>query len=175
MEIIPDSEPSSPRMESEERTQTDETTKPEEQEVEIQLCAEVSSVSLDEYEGIHFRNYDQDNSSRTSRGDEEGMEIDNSPPPSPMPVDREVHIEDSTETAEPSIRVKDMTPDASAVEMEVSFDPGAIPVNEFYGSNPGPSRTYSQRRSRVSAPGKLEGGPNGGDSGGNIETTPLKT
>ena len=173
IETIPDSEPSSPRMEFEEQTQTDETTKPEEREVEIQLCAEVSSVSLDEHEGT--RNYDQDDLSRTSRGDEEGMEIDNSPPASPMPVDREVRIEDSSEIVESSVRAKATASEAPSVEMEDSVDLNAIPVEGFYGSKPAPSRTYNQRKSRASASGKLEGGSNGGDQGGTIETTPLKT
>jgi hypothetical protein len=168
-------------MELEEQTQTDETTKPEEQEVEIQLCAEVSSVSLDEQEGVHFPNCGQDDSSRASHLGEEGMEIDNSPPASPMPVDREVHIEDSIEdptlleTVEPSVRTEDVASEAPAVEMEDSFDPDTIPVEGFYGSRPTPTRTYVRKKSRASAPGKLEGISHGGDSGGNIETTPLKT
>lgn len=154
-----------------EPTQTDETIKPEEQEVEIQLCADVSSVSLDEQEGLHFRKGEQDDSGRTSRVDEEGMVIDNSPPASPMPVDLEVHIEDSTkestplETVEPSVHAEGIAPEAPTVEMD-----DAVPVDEFYGSKSIPSRTYSERKPRASAPGKLEGGSPEEDLGGDVET-----
>lgn len=164
-------------MELEEQTQTDETTKPEEQEVESQLCAEVSSVSLDEQEGSHFWKGEQDDSVRASRVDQEGMEIDNSPPASPMPVDREVHIEESTslEIVEPSILAEETAPGPPVVEMEDSFDLDTIPVEGFYGSRSIPSKTYGQKKSRASAPGKLEGGSLGAESGGGVKTTPLET
>lgn len=177
IETIPDSEPASPRMELEEPTQTDETAKPEEQEVETQLCAEVSSVSLDEREGSNLRKDERDDSAYTSRADGDSMEIDDSPPASPMPVDREVHIEDLTEdstplgTVEPPANTRDIAPEAPPVEMEDSFDPGAIDVGSFYGQAAAGVRT-SGKKSRVSAAGKLEGSPREGDLG---ETAPLKT
>ena len=179
IETIPDSEPL--RMEFEEQTQTDETTKPEEHEVETQLCAEVSSVSLDEQEGLHMWKGEQDFSERTLRADKEGMEIDNSPPASPMPVDREVHIEDSIEestlleTVEPPALAENKAPQAPPVEMEDSFDPDTISVEGFYGSGSKPSRTYSKRGPYASPPGKPEGASNEGDSGGDVEITPPKT
>lgn len=160
-------------METGEQTQTDETTKPEEQEVEIQLCAEVSSVSLDEQE---FQKYERDDSVPASH--EEGMEIDNSPPASPMPVDREVHIEDSIEEStllgvvEPSLHAEDMAPEAPAVEMEDSFDPGTISVRGFYGSGSIPSKTYSKKKPRTPVSGKLERSE---DSGGGVQITPPET
>lgn len=174
METIPDSEPASPSIEFEEQTQTDETAKPEEREVEAQLCADVSSVSLDGHEGSHFR---ESESAHASLEGEEGMEIDNSPLASPMPIGREVLIEDSIgeppllKTIEPSLRAEDSASEAPTVEMEDSFDSNAIPVEGFYGLGPVPP---SKRKPRASAPGKLEGGPRGGDFGG-VETTPPKT
>jgi len=174
VETIPDSEPSSPKMEVQEQTQTDETTKPEEQEVEIQLCAEVSSVSLDEH--------DQEGSARASHVVMEGMEIDRSPPSSPMRVDREVHIEDLTGEStyhgnvEPSVvGTEDTAPEAPAVEMEDSFNAGTIDARYFYATGATPSRTYGKKKSRVSAPAKLEGGSHGGDMGGDVEIVPPKT
>ena len=179
-ETIPDSRPPSPGMEVEEQTQTDETTKPEEQEVETQLCAEVSSVSLDEHEqeGPDFRKGERNVFVRASGLVGEYMEIDDSPLNSPMHVDREVQIEDvageSTPqgTTEPSVLgTEDTTPDAPVVDMEDSIDVGPIDVQAFYGT--GPSRTPGKRKPRASAPAKLEGG-GGGESGGS-ETAPLKT
>ena len=182
IEIIPDSEPSSPKMEVEEQTQTDETTKPEEQEVETQLCAEVSSVSLDEHdkEGPGSRNGEQVGSVSVPHK-VDYMEIDNSPPRSPMPVDRAVLIEDLTGeptphgSAEPSVEgTEDSAPEAPPVEMEDPSDPDAINVKSFYGIAAAPSRTYGNRKPRVSVPAELEGGLHGGDLG-NIEIDPLKT
>ncbi|KAF9777986.1 hypothetical protein BJ322DRAFT_1114528 [Thelephora terrestris] len=178
VEIIPDSEPSSPKMELEEQTQTDETTKPEEQEVEIQLCAEVSSVSLDEHEGSHIRKLEQGDSAHTSCVDEEDMEVDNSAPASPMPLDREVQIEDLTTnltplgSTEPSVACDD--DNNSTVEMEDLFNPGAVPPENFYGSSTIPPRTYG-KKPRVSAPGKLEGGSHGDLGGGDVGIIPLET
>ena len=183
VETIPDSEPSSPKMEVEEQTQTDETTKPEEQEVEIQLCAEVSSVSLDEHEqeGSDFQRGERDGSARASRVVVEGMEIDHSPPNSPMHVDREVHIEDLTGEStphgnvEPSVAgTEDTAPEAPAVEMEDLFDADPVDVESFYGPGVAHSRTYGKKKSRISAPAKLEGGSHGGDLGGDVEIVPYK-
>jgi len=181
MDTVPDSEPSSPKMEVEEQTQTDEATKPEEQEVETQLCAEVSSVSLDEHdqERLDFRNGVRGGSVHVSRP--EGMEIDDSPPSSPMHVDREVHIEDLTgestphEGAEPSVvGTEDAVLGASAMEVEVdSHDPGAIDTRSFYGTTAAPSRTYGNKKPRASTPAKLGGGSQG-ELGG-VETVPLET
>ena len=176
MDTVPDSEPSSPKMEVEEQTQTDEATKPEEQEVETQLCAEVSSVSLDEHdqERLDSRTCERDGSVHVSRP--EGMEIDDSPPNSPMHVDREVHIEDLTGestphgSAEPSlVGTEDTAPEAPVMEMEDPLDPDAIDPRSFYAA---PSRTYGSKKPRASAPAKLEGG-----SGklGNAEIVPLQT
>ena len=179
IETVPGSESSSPKMEVEEQTQTDETTKPEEQEVEIQLCAEVSSVSLDEREqdGPDSRKGEQDDSVV-----EEVMEIDDFPPASPMRVDRQVHIEDHTEeptshgTVEPSaIGTEDTGPNTPVVEMEDSFDDGTVNAEAFYATAKTLPRTYDKRRPRVSAPAKMEGGSEGGDLGGNIEPVPLQT
>ena len=178
VEIIPDSEPSSPKREVEEETQTDETTKPEEQEVETQLCAEVSSVSLDEHEqeGPGSRNDEQDGSVHVHRMEVECMDIDKSPPGSPMHVDREVHIEDLTGestphgTVEPSVvGTEDTAPETPPVEVEGPTDPGAINVKSFYGTAAAPSRTYGNKKPRVSAPAKLEGGL------GDVGTVPLRT
>jgi len=185
METVPDSEPSSPKMEVEEQTQTDETAKPEEQEVEIQLCAEVSSVSLDEHEqeGSDIRNGERDGSIHESRVAGEGMEIDDSPLNSPIHVCREVHIEDLTEeptpygTVEPPVvGTTHPAPDTpQAMEIEDSFDPDAVDPQTFYGAAVTPSlRTYGKTKPRVSAPAKLEGGSRGGDLGGDIEIVPLK-
>ena len=164
-------------MDLEEQTQTDETAKPEEQEVEIQLCAEVSSVSLDEQEGLHIRGLEQGNSEHMSRADGEEMEIDNSAPASPMPMDQEVHIEDLTRECTPlravepsAVCAEDTTP---TVEMEDLFDSDAVRPEAFYGSSAVPPRAYG-KNSRVLAPGKLEG-ISRGDSGGDVEITPLKT
>jgi hypothetical protein len=165
-------------MDVEEQTQTDETTKPEEQEVETQLCADVSSVSLDEreQEWSDSRKGEQDDFVHASPVVGERMEIDGSPPSSPMHVDREVHIEDLTEestphgTVEPSaVGTEDTALDAPAVEMEDMVDPSPIHVQAFYGKAVAPSRTYAKRKPRVSAPAKLEGDSDGGDLGGGIE------
>lgn len=164
------------------QTQTDENTKPEEQEVETQLCAEVSSVSLDEHEqeASGFRDGERGGSAKISLLEEEGMEIDDSTPNSPMHVDREVHIEDLTEestphgTTEPSVAgTEDTAPEAPAVEVEDSTDVGAVPVQTFYGNEAAPSRTYASKKPRVSAPAKLEG-PQEGDLG-DAETVSLNT
>ena len=179
VEIIPDSEPSSPKME---QTQTDETTKPEEQEVEIQLCAEVSSVSLDEHEQRPgSRNDEQGGSVHMFPMDVECLEIENSPPNSPMAVDREVHIEDLTGestphgTVEPSaVETEDAALEVPPVEMEGPPDPGAIDPGSFYGTVIAPSRTYGNKKPRVSASAELEGDPHGGDLSG-VEIAPLKT
>ena len=182
VETVPDSEPSSPKIEAEEQTQTDETTKPEEQEVEIQLCADVSSVSLDEHEreGPGSHNDGQGGFVHVPRMEVECMEIDASPPSSPMHIDREVHIEDLTgETTphgpvEPSVvGTEDTAPEVPPVEMEDPSDPSAINVNSFYGTAAATFRTYS-KQPRVSAPAKLEGGPHGGDLG-DVEIVPPKT
>lgn len=177
MEMIPDSEQLCPDMELEERTQTDEASKPEEREVENQLCVEVSSVSIDDQDEPRIRRGGRDDSANASHVD---MEVDNSPPVSPMPVDREVHIEDLTEestplgTAEPSIaRAEDTTVEPPAVEMEDSFDRDTIPVGGFYGTTT-VTRTHG-KKPRVSAPGKLENGSPGDSGGGGVELTPLKT
>ena len=183
VEIVPDSEPSSPKMEAEEQTQTDETTKPEEQEVEIQLCADVSSVSLDEHEreGPGSHNDEQDGFVNVSRTEVECMEVDASPPSSPMHIDREVHIEDLTGEStphgpvEPSVvGTEDTAPEAPPVEMEDPSDSGAINVNSFYGTATAPLRTYSNKKPHVSAPAESEGGPHRGDLG-DIEIVPPKT
>ena len=177
VETIPDSEPSSPKMEVEEQTQTDETTKPEEQEVEIQLCAEVSSVSLDgpEQEGTDSRDGGQGGPVHVSH-----MEVDDSPPMSPMHVDREVHIEDLTRestphgTAEPSsVGTEDTAPEAPAVEMEDSTDPSAIGVESFYGTAAAISRTYGNKKLRASTPAELEGGLH--KDSGDVEIVPPET
>lgn len=154
-------------MELEEQTQTDDTNKPEEREVERQLCVDVGSVSLGEREEPLSLNGEQDYSALVSHADEEGMEIDGSPPASPMPVDREVHIEE----VEPFVRVDDNAPEAPAVVMEDSFNPDTISVEGFYGSGPIPSKTYSKKKSRASSPGKLERG----DLDTGVGTTPPKT
>jgi len=109
--------------------------------------------------------------------DEEYMEVDDSPLASPMPIDREVHIEDSVE--EPTLLeaptyTEDTEPEAPAVEMEVPFDPDTIPPEGFYGLGSVPFGTHSKRKPRASAPGKLEGGSQG-DLGGESEATPQKT
>jgi len=184
METVPDSEPSSPKMEVEEQTQTDETAKPEEQEVEIQLCAEVSSVSLDEHEqeGSDIRNGERDDSIHQSHVAGEVMEIDDLPLSSPMHVYREVHIEDLTEeptpygTAEPSVvGTTHPAPDTPAMEIEDSFNLDAVDPRTFYGAAVTPSlRTYGKTKPRVSAPAKLEGGSRGGELGDDIEIVPLK-
>ena len=182
VETVPDSEPSSPKMEVEEQTQTDETTKPEEREVEIQLCAEVSSVSLDEHEQerTDSRNSERDGSAHVSCVEMECMEIDHSPPRSPMHIDRKVPIEDLTReftphgTVEPSVvGTEDTASEAPAVEMEDSFDPNTIDAQSFYGTAAAPFRTYGNNKPRVSAPAKLEGGTNG-EGPGDIETAPLE-
>ena len=158
----------------------DEAAKPEEQEVENQLCAEVSSVSLDEHEqeASDFRNGERGGSANASLLEEEGMEIDNSTPNSPMHVDREVHIEDLTRestphgTAEPSVAgTEDTTPEAPVVEIEDSTDANAVPVRTFYGNEAAPSRTYTNKKPRASPPAKLEG-PQEGDLG-SAEIVPL--
>jgi len=167
IEIVLDSRSSSPRMEVEEQTQTDETTKPEEQEVESQLCADVSSVSLGEHE---------QEGSDDREGAGEAMEIDDSPLTSPMHVDLAVPIEDLTRestphgTVLPSVaETGDTVPNVPAVDME---DP--VGVQAFYGTKETSPKTYGKRGPRVSAPAKLQSGPNGGDPGGDIEITPQK-
>jgi hypothetical protein len=153
----------------------DEAAKPEEQEVENQLCAEVSSVSLDEHEqeASDFRNGERGGSANPSVLEGEGMEVDDSTPNSPMHVDREVHIEDLTRestphgTVEPSVAgTEDTTPEAPAVEIEDVTDADAIPVRSFYGNEVAPSRTYTSEKPRAPTPAKSEGGPQEGDSGG---------
>ena len=172
VEIIPDSEPSSPKMG---QTQTDETTKPEEQEVEIQLCAEVSSVSLDEHEqGPGSRNDEQGGSVHMFPMDVECVEIDNSPPNSPMVVDREVHIEDLTGESTPHGTVEPSAVETEDANLEVPPDPGAIDPGSFYGTAVVPFRTYGNKKPRVPVPAKLEGDPHGGDLSG-VEIAPLKT
>ena len=165
-EIVPGSRSSSPRMEVEEQTQADETTKPEEQEVESQLCADVSSVSLGEHE--------QEGSDHQEGG--EAMEIDDSPLVSPMHVDRAVHIEDLTGestphgTAQPFVvETEDTAPDLPAVDME-----GPVDVGAFYGTEVTSPKTYGKRGPRVSAPDKLESDSNGGDPSADFEITPQK-
>lgn len=179
MEIIPGSR-SSPRMEVEveEQTQTDETTKPEEQEVESQLCADVSSVSLGEHEqeGSDHQDGVRDDPMHMPCAVGDAMEIDDSPLVSPMHVDRAVHIEDLTGDstphgiAQPSvIETDDAVPDLSTVDMEDSIDARA-----FYGTGVASPKTYGKRKPRVSAPAKLESGSNGEDPGGDSEITPQK-
>jgi len=92
VETVTDSEPPRPKMEVEGQTQTDGTTKPEEQEVQDQLCAGVSSVSLDkcEQDASGFLNGKRDGFVHASRASEEGTEVENSPLGSPMHVDREI-------------------------------------------------------------------------------------
>lgn len=177
METIPDSEPLWPDMELEERTQTDEASKPEEREVENQLCVEVSSVSIDDLDESRVRRGGRDDSTNVSHVD---MEVDDSPPVSPMPIDRQVHIEDlfkeSTPlgTAEPSAaRAEDTAVEPPAVEMEDSFDRDTIPVEGFYGTTT-VTRAYG-KKPRVPAPGKLENGSPGDSGGSGVELTPLKT
>ena len=175
-DLVPDSRPSSPRMEVEEQTQTDETTKPEEQEVESQLCADVSSVSLDErdQEGSDHRKGMRDDPTHVSCMVEEAMEIDDSPLNSPMHVDRAVHIEDLTGestphgTTHPSVvDTEDTVPDVPAMDMEDSVD-----AQTFYGTGVTSLKAYSKRKPRVSAPAKLESCSNRRDPGGDVEITP---
>ena len=178
-----DSGPPSPGMEVEEQTQTDETTKPEEQEVETQLCAEVSSVSLDENEqdGSGFRKGKRRNSSHVSSVTGEGMEIDDSPLSSPMHVDRDVHIEDIIRESTPQEiagssvpGIKDAVPDAPTMDMEDMFDAASIDPQAFYGTAGDHPKTYGRNKPRASAPAKLEAVAceQSGDSGGIV---PLKT
>ena len=166
-------------MEVEEQTQTDETTKPEEQEVEKQLCTDISTVSLDESEreGSDLRKDERDDSTHMPCAVWEDMEIDDSPSNSPMHVDRAVHIEDfpgeSTPhgTAQPSaVGIEDAVPDVPAADVEDSVD-----VQRFYGTVGTSHKADGKRKPRVSAPAKLESGSNGGDPGGDIEVTPQKT
>ena len=161
----------------------DEAAKPEEQEVENQLCAEVSSVSLDEHEqeASDSRNSKRGGSAKPSLLEDEGMEIDNSTPNSPMHVDREVHIEDLTRestphgTTEPSVAgTEDTTTEAPAVEIEDSTDADAIPVQTFYGNETAPFRTYASKKPHPSAPAEPEGVPREGDPG-DAEKVPLNT
>ena len=179
MEIVPGSGSSSPRMEVEEQTQTDDATKPEEQEVESQLCADVSSVSLGEHEqeGSDHQEGVRNDPMHMSCTVGEAMEVDDSPLISPMHVDRAVHIEDLTGestphgTAQPSIvETEDTVPDVPAVDMEDSVD-----VHAFYGTGVTYPKSSGKRGSRVSAPAKMESGSNGGDPSGDVETTPQKT
>lgn len=170
-------------MEAEEQTQTDENTKPEEQEVETQLCIEVGSVSLGEPEPEEpdLRKGERGDSSHLSSVVGEGMEIDDSPLNSPMHIDREVRIEDFTgestphETTEPSIvDTEDPVPGAPVVDMEDSFDSGSIDPQTFYGAAGAHSRTPGRRKLRASTPAKLEEGTGRGEGGGS-EMAPLKT
>ena len=164
-------------MEVEEQTQTDETTKPEEQEVESQLCADVSSVSLGEYEqeGSDHQDGVRDDPMHMPCAVGEAMEIDDSPLISPMHVDRAVRIEDLTGestphgTAQPSVvETGDTAPNVSAVDMEDSVD-----VRAFYGTGVASPKTYGKRGPRVSAPAKLESGSNG-NPGGDFGIDPKK-
>ena len=170
MEIISASELTNSILEFEEQTQTDETSKPEEQEVETQLCLDVSSVSLDEHDGSHIQKGEQDGSIHG-----ESMEIDYSPPVSPMPVDREVPIEDLTGVSTPlRTEVEDLFSKVPILEIENSLDLDAIPPEGFYGSSAVPSKTYGKKESRISVPGKLENDFHRGESGGDIRTQPLE-
>ena len=179
IEITPESRPSSPRMEIEEQTQTNETTKPEEQEVESQLCADVSSVSLDEreQEGSDHRNGVRDDPMCMPCAVEEAMEIDDSPLSSPMHVDRVVHIEDLTGeftphgTTQPSVvDPEDTAPDVPTVGME-----GSVDSRSFYGTGGALPKTYGSRKPRISASVKLESCSNGGDPDGDHEIALPKT
>lgn len=180
MEIVPDSERSDPGMEVEEQTQTDETTKPEEQEVETQLCAEVSSVSLDEHEqeGSELCRGERDVSTRTSSVVGEEMEVDDSPLNSPMRVDREVNIEDLIGeptphgTTEPS--VVDAEDPSPAVDMDGPFDHDTIGVGAFYGKPGPPTRANGKGKPRFSAPTKPESHSNEGDPDANSGAATLK-
>ena len=178
MGAMPDLGSSSSVVEVEEQTQTDDTTKPEEQEVESQLCAEVSSVSLDEHEQERSdsRRGERDDSAHASCVVGEGMEIDDSPLSSPMRMDFDVPIKDLTrestpQTGKPPVAgTEDTASDTPAYDVEMEVD-----AQTFYGEARPPYRPRSKKKSRVSAPAKLEGCSNGGDSGGDGEVTTPKT
>jgi len=169
VETAQDSEPSGPRMGVGKKTQADETTKSKEQEVETQLFAEVSSVSLNEHEqGPGSRNGERDGSGYVFAMEMECFEIDNSPPNSPTVVDREVQIEDLTGESTPHgiaeppvVKVEDTAPGAPTAEMEDSFDPGANGTRLFYGPTAASPRTYGNKKPRALASANLEGDTRG--------------
>jgi hypothetical protein len=60
------------------------------------------------------------------------------------------------------VGASDTAPEAPTVEMEDSFDPGAIDKRSLYGPAVASSRTYGNKKPRASAPANLEGDFHGG-------------